>query len=170
MNETPDDARPTSGRIDIGTLDAYISGDWAVVLEIEAADFFEREEPPSFVLYADLYRNGVPVGRVDVVTRIEIRGRELWLTELHMHGLAGGGLGRAGLNALAQAVMEDADVEALVVEGGTRSSGLRRGRTPKPVRFVRRPDPPRGPRRGDAPAGGRGAAADEERPEPQEGA
>jgi DNA-binding transcriptional regulator YiaG len=91
MNEKPyGEAISISAEIDIGTLNAYIYQNWAVVLEIEAADFFEREDPPSVVLYADLYRGGALFGRVDIVTRIEIRGRELWLTDLHMHGLDGG--------------------------------------------------------------------------------
>jgi hypothetical protein len=157
------------GSIDLSTLDAYQYGEWAVVIEIEPADSFESEQPPSLVLYADIYRAGVRYGRIDVVTSIEIRGHELWLTELHLHGLDAGALGRAGLNALAYAVMEDADVEALVGEGGARSSGRRRGHVPKPLRLRNRPDSRRRTGDRDEAAGGFGAATDPERPEPSEG-
>ncbi len=91
----------------------------AVVLMIEEAEFFESYDPPSFVFYADLFRDGRWFGRVDVVTRMEIRDGELWFTQFHIHGLTSGAFGRSGLNALAYAIMEDSNVKTLVIEGGS---------------------------------------------------
>ncbi|MBF0392218.1 MAG: hypothetical protein HQL38_06010 [Alphaproteobacteria bacterium] len=107
-------------------------------MAIEETDFFETHSPPSFTFYAEIFKSGRFLGRLDVVTRIEIRGTELWFTDCHIHGLSPGALGRDGLNALARAVMEDNDVKTLVIEGGTRTTGVRPGHTPKRMRFLGR--------------------------------
>lgn len=127
--------------VDNSTHGAYCWGEWSVTLEIEQTDYFEDQTPPHFVFYADVWHKGAYFGRIDVVTQIEIRGWELWFTHFDIHGLERGAAGRACLNAIAHAAMEDNNVEAIVIEGGTRTTGLRRGKKPRQVRFGRRPDP-----------------------------
>ncbi|WP_207459025.1 hypothetical protein [Azospirillum sp. SYSU D00513] len=89
-------------------------------------------------MFLKLSKNGVQLGTLDLVTQVVV-GDELILRECHIHGLAKGAIGIEGLNAIAQALMEDFGVQSAVVEGGTRTTGLRRGKTPKPRRHVRRP-------------------------------
>ncbi len=115
---------------------AYFYGEWKVLLTIEETDdYFGQSEPRHFVFYLDVTKRDQYVGRVDVVARLEIRGRELWFLDAHIHGLRSGDLGRSGLNALGNALMESADVEAIVVEGGARTTGARPGHTPKRFRY-----------------------------------
>ncbi|MFD1625517.1 hypothetical protein [Azospirillum griseum] len=135
------DREPIEG-VDFGTHDAYLWGEWKVLLEIASSDWakdFEVMSPPSFVIYAFMWRKGTYVGKVDMLTRLEIRGSELWLTDFHIHGHGGralrGVLSRSGLNALCNAAKEDTNVEAVVIEGGVRSQGLRRGQVPERFRF-----------------------------------
>lgn len=118
--------------VDIATLEAYRYKDWAISLTIEDDEFFG---PPTFVFYLDVTKNGVPLGRLDVVANLEVRGRELWMLEAHVHGLHKGKLGREGLNAVARAIMEDAGAEAIVIEGGARTTGARPGHTPQRFRY-----------------------------------
>jgi hypothetical protein len=127
--------------LDTTTQVAYIYNDWEIELTFEGKDgSFEDDEPPSYVFYAVARKGGKRIGRIDVVTRAEILpGRELFLSEFHIHGDGDPvKLGRDGLNALAQVIMEDLDVEQISVQGGIRTTGLRPGHAPKLVRFGRR--------------------------------
>lgn len=124
--------------IEEGTLEAYIYKGWSVTLTIEEDDFFG---PPVFVFYLEVTKDGHAIGRIDVVAVLEVRGDELWLRDAHVHGLEKGRLGREGLNAVAHAVKESAGAKAVVVEGGTRTTGVRPGHAPKRFRYPAGRDP-----------------------------
>lgn len=140
-DHAPSDVRSAKacdeGDVDSNTLEAYSYHDWSVRLTIEDDDFFG---PPTFVFYLDVHKGGQPVGRIDVIATLEVRGEELWLSDAHIHGLERGKLGRDGLNALAQAIKESAGAESIVIEGGARTTGARPGHTPKRFRYPSRPD------------------------------
>jgi hypothetical protein len=50
-------------------------------------------------------------------------------------GCVAAALGRAGLNAIGRKILEEADVDQIVIEGGTRTTGKNPGRPPKAFRF-----------------------------------
>jgi hypothetical protein len=50
-------------------------------------------------------------------------------------GCVAAALGRAGLNAIGRKLLEEADVDQIVIEGGTRTTGKNPGRPPKVFRF-----------------------------------
>jgi hypothetical protein len=106
-----------------------------------APEHFEDEEPPSYILYVEIWKNGRSIGILDLIGRwsfVVARGRtELRLTETHVGGLAPGNLSRTGLNGLAWAMMREADVDSLHIQGGTRTTGCSRGKTPRAIRFPR---------------------------------
>jgi hypothetical protein len=76
-----------------------------------------------------------PVGTLEVVASVGINERILYVKGAHAQGLKSGALGRAGLNAICRSVLEVADVDQLVIQGGTRTTGCNRGRPPKSFRF-----------------------------------
>jgi hypothetical protein len=78
-----------------------------------------------------------PVGTLTVMAELELVGRVLWVRGAHIQGLSPGALGRAGLNAVARKFLEEADADALVVEGGSRTTGARPWHFPRPFRFPR---------------------------------
>ncbi len=105
-------------------------------------DHFEDEEPPSYILYVEIWKNGRPLGILDLIGRwnfvaVDSGRTELRLTETHVGGLAPGNLSRAGLNGLAWAMMREADVDSLHIQGGTRTTGRGKGKTPRAIRFPR---------------------------------
>lgn len=57
----------------LGTRYAYHHrhGVWEYEFEFEAP-FFEDLDPPSYVVYAKLWLDGVRIGTLDIVTRIRI--------------------------------------------------------------------------------------------------
>ncbi len=76
-----------------------------------------------------------PVGRFELIGNVGIRAGILVVENAHVQGLRPGTLGRHGLNAVARKMMVEADVQGLVVEGGTRTTGRTRGRRQRPFRF-----------------------------------
>jgi hypothetical protein len=50
-------------------------------------------------------------------------------------GLSPGALGRRGLNAIGRKLLDEADADQIVIEGGTRTTGLCKGRAPRTIRF-----------------------------------
>ncbi len=81
-----------------------------------------------------------PLGELLVMAEAEQNERELVLHRLHIQGdtLGPNDLGPAHLRQLARAVMERMDFDAIIIEGATRTSGTRRGRVPRTLRFTRR--------------------------------
>jgi hypothetical protein len=100
-----------------------------IVVEIEVAD-----HPVMIVTIT------TPAGRVSLLASVSIVGRVLHIDKAHIDGLSPGKLGRAGLNAIGRKLLEVADVEEIVVQGASRSTGKYKGRVPGPIRFPRRKD------------------------------
>ena len=76
-----------------------------------------------------------PVGLVQIIGNVTRVARVLYVRGAHIDGLHCGALGRAGLNAIARKLLEEADVDQIIVEGGTRTTGKNPGRPPKVFRF-----------------------------------
>ena len=76
-----------------------------------------------------------PVGMVQIIGKVVRAGRLLHVSGAHVDGLRGGALGRAGLSAIGRKLLEEADVDQIVIEGGTRTTGKNPGRPPKAFRF-----------------------------------
>jgi len=54
-------------------------------------------------------------------------GSVMRIDRAHVQGLSPGACGRSGLNAIGRKLLEFIDVKELLVQGGTRTTGLRRG-------------------------------------------
>ena len=78
---------------------------------------------------------GTPVGSVEILGMISQSGRVLYISEAHIQGLSSGALGRSGLNAIGRKLLVEADVDQIVVQGSTRTTGRNKGRPPKAFRF-----------------------------------
>ncbi|MFF8802994.1 MULTISPECIES: hypothetical protein [unclassified Methylobacterium] len=76
-----------------------------------------------------------PAETFELIGAVSIRAGILVIENAHIQGLAPGALGRHGLNAIARKMMVETDVQGLVVEGGTRTTGRTRGRRQRPFRF-----------------------------------
>jgi hypothetical protein len=79
-----------------------------------------------------------PAGVIELVGQVRIAGRVLYFTGAHIQGLHPGALGRDGLNVIGRKLLSEADVEEIVIEGGTRTTGLRKGLKPRTFLFPRR--------------------------------
>ena len=64
-----------------------------------------------------------------------IVGRVMRIERAHVEGLTIGALGRAGLNAIGRKLLEVADVDEIIIQGGTRTTGRAQGKVPRPIRF-----------------------------------
>jgi hypothetical protein len=82
-----------------------------------------------------------PLGRIDLIGRVSIRDGVLLVEDAHVQGLSPGTLGRSGLNAIARKLVVEADVQGLVIEGSTRTTGRAAGRRPRPIWFPRSVSP-----------------------------
>ena len=80
-------------------------------------------------------------GLVEILCDYRLTGKDLILEGAHIQGLFPGALGRAGLNALAQKIMEGADVDTLEIHGGLRTTGRNGGRFPRLIRARHRIGP-----------------------------
>jgi hypothetical protein len=78
-----------------------------------------------------------PAGVISVMASVSVIDRVLRLDGVHIGGLKPGALGRAGLNAIGRKLMELADVDEIIVQGSTRTTGRNEGKIPRPVRFPR---------------------------------
>lgn len=76
-----------------------------------------------------------PLGRIDFLGHVSVRDGWLWIEAAHVQGLRPGALGRAGMNAIARKLMGEADVQGVVVEGSTRTTGRAQGRIQRAFRF-----------------------------------
>src|SRR5262245_31146236 len=79
-----------------------------------------------------------PVGEIRIMVELREQGRTLHLIGLHIQGAAPNAIGVANLRALADAVMEKMDYDAIEIEGAVRTTGARPGRRPGRLRFARR--------------------------------
>jgi hypothetical protein len=78
-----------------------------------------------------------PVGVLRVMADVSIVERTLRMNRTHAEGLKPGALGRAGLNAIGRKLLELADVDKIVIQGSTRTTGRNPGTIPRPIRFPR---------------------------------
>jgi hypothetical protein len=102
---------------------------WAtdqISIEIEDAD-----HPVAVVVIA------TPAGTLSLIGGISIIGRVMRIDRAHVEGLEMGALGRAGLNAIGRKLLEVADVDEIIIQGGTRTTGRAQGKVPRPIRFPR---------------------------------
>jgi len=76
-----------------------------------------------------------PAGKLQIIGELTRIGRVLHVRKAHADGLHAGALGRAGLNAIGRKLLSEADVDEIIIEGGTRTTGKNAGRPPKPFRF-----------------------------------
>ena len=97
-----------------------------VIVEIAEAD---RD-----VLLVDVR---TPVGRCRIIGNVRQIGRILYVDIAHIDGLTPGALGRAGLNTIGRKLLELANVDEIIIEGGTRTSGRFKGRAPRTIRLLR---------------------------------
>ncbi len=81
---------------------------------------------------------GTPVGPVSIIGTVTVTADVLELDGVHVSGPGPGRVGRDGINAIAQKIMEELDVQEILAQGGIRTTGRRRGQVPRPFRFVRR--------------------------------
>jgi hypothetical protein len=84
-----------------------------------------------------------PTGVLTILASASIVGRVLHLHGVHVEGLAPGSLGRSGLNAIGRKLLEVADVDEIIIQGGARTTGTHKGQIPNTIRFPRpvRTDP-----------------------------
>jgi hypothetical protein len=77
---------------------------------------------------------------LSVLAEVAITGRSLILGGLHIQGenVEPNEVGIRDLRRVVQEVMEDLDVDHIIVEGATRSTGAGPGRTPRQLRFSRK--------------------------------
>lgn len=80
-----------------------------------------------------------PLGELTLIGDVTFVGRVLRIEGVHAQGLWPGALGRDGLNAIGRKLLVDADVDEIVIQGGTRTTGRGKGRVPKPIRFPGQP-------------------------------
>ena len=102
-----------------------------------------------------LVRIRAPAGILHLIGIISLVGRVLVIDKAHIEGPGRGSIGRVGLNAIAVKMMVEADVDEIVVQGSTRTTGRNRGRPPWLFRYPHRLPASGG--RGDSPAGHGGA-------------
>jgi hypothetical protein len=95
-----------------------------IVVEIDVV-----EHPETVIVIT------TPAGVMSVMASVSIIDRVLRLDRVHVEGLKPGALGRAGLNAIGRKLMELTDVEEIIVQGSTPTTGRNPGTTPKPIRF-----------------------------------
>jgi hypothetical protein len=82
-----------------------------------------------------------PARTLSLIGSISIVGRVMRIDRAHIEGLKVGALGRAGLNAIGRKLLELADVDQIIIQGGTRTTGRTKGKVPRPIRFPRQADP-----------------------------
>jgi hypothetical protein len=82
-----------------------------------------------------------PAGTLSLIGSISIVGRVMRIDRAHVEGLKRGALGRAGLNAIGRKLLELADVDEIVIQGGTRTTGRTKGKVPRPIGFPRQAHP-----------------------------
>ena len=79
-----------------------------------------------------------PIGDLNLMASASVTGRTLRLDGVHVDGLTPGLLGRSGLNAIGRKLLEIADVDEIIIQGGARTTGRYKGKVPRPIRFPHR--------------------------------
>jgi hypothetical protein len=76
-----------------------------------------------------------PVGEVSILGEMTIINDDLHIIKAHVGGLYQGALGRSGLNAVGRKLLEMANVKKIVIQGSPRTTGRRKGTTPRKICF-----------------------------------
>ena len=76
-----------------------------------------------------------PVGEVSILGEMTIINDDLHIIRAHVGGLYQGALGRSGLNAVGRKLLEMANVKKIVIQGSPRTTGRRKGTTPRKICF-----------------------------------
>jgi hypothetical protein len=76
-----------------------------------------------------------PVGEVSILGEVAIINNDLHIIKAHVGGLHQGALGRRGLNAVGRKLLEMANVEKIIIQGSARTTGRRKGATPRKICF-----------------------------------
>ena len=74
-----------------------------------------------------------PRGAIEVLANMTVEGDRLVLRGLHADGDGPGSLGLAEIRAYARLLGRQMGVSALEIHGGTRTTGARPGKVPRPV-------------------------------------
>ena len=77
-----------------------------------------------------------PIGSIEIIASMTRRGDELVLRELHADGSGPGSLEISEVRAFARELGRQEGVRVVAVYGGTRTTGARPGKVPRPVRIV----------------------------------
>jgi hypothetical protein len=82
-----------------------------------------------------------PVGMIEIIGEFayDPLQRILNVNNAHVQGLHSGALGRAGLSSIGRKLLDEADVEEIIVQGGTRTTGARPNHRPPRFRICRSP-------------------------------
>ncbi len=102
-----------------------------IEITLEDSDDAEGNDRAATVLI----RITVPIGEVWVIGVAEIVGQTLEITAAHVGGLTPGALGRAGINAICRKMLEVVDVQEIVIQGSTRTTGRKPGKVPRRFKF-----------------------------------
>ena len=94
----------------------------------------EIVEADGSVVIVDI---ATPVGTLTLIGSGSIDGHILRMDRVHVQGLESGTLGRSGLNAIGRKLLELADVDQIIVQGGARTTGRGKGKIPRTIRFPR---------------------------------
>jgi hypothetical protein len=104
-----------------------------------------REQSDENIVVA---RAATTVGTILVMAEVELTGRSLILSGVHMQGddVKANEVGVTGLRRMIQEAMEELGVDEIVVVGAVRTTGANPGRAPRPLRFTRKIPAPGRPR------------------------
>jgi hypothetical protein len=72
-------------------------------------------------------------GEIRVITELRRKGKDLWLTGLHMEGPGPRTAGIRELRELAREFGRDQGVSRIIIEGGVRTTGANRGHKPRRI-------------------------------------
>src|ERR1700690_2606653 len=99
----------------MSTRKAYMWTTSQISVELDDAS-----EGPIWIVRID-----TPAGAIELIGEVIKVGRVLHVNRAHVQGLRRGALGKAGLNAIGRKLLEEADVEEIIIQGGARTTGAR---------------------------------------------
>jgi hypothetical protein len=82
-----------------------------------------------------IVRITVPVGTLEVIGSVSKMGAPSASTEPMSKVSLPGRSDGAGLNAIGRKLLEEADVDEIVIQGGARTTGRNKGARPRPIRY-----------------------------------
>ena len=104
-----------------------------------------REQSDENIVVA---RIATAVGTILVMAEVELKGRSLILSGVHIQGddVKANDVGVPALRRMIQEAMEELGVDEIVIIGAVRTTGANPGRAPRPLRFTRKVPAPGRPR------------------------